>query len=288
MINFNNKYGIIGTSLQHTLSPMIYGYLARRHNINGSYSVLEINENELGGIIGTIRENGFGGINVTFPFKLSIVEYLDELDRDAQTIETVNTVKILNDKLIGYNTDIFGISTTLANKLKFNPASKTVVILGAGGAARACLKYLLDSNIGRIYIVNRTISKANDISRYFKKIYPASIITCDNSDEFNLLREEHKIDLVINAMSADKSVTLDMIRTLARNNLLDDTAFFDLNYGERALNTGLPNGVSDRIDGLFMLAAQAVKNFEIWHGHKSNPDEVYEYLTHELKRYRYA
>ena len=284
--NYSGGYGIIGTSLKHTLSPMIYRYLANKHNTEDIYSVIETSEDELGNTIELIKQRCLSGINVTFPFKQSIIDYLDGLDHDAQLIKSVNTVKIADNKMIGYNTDIFGIKATIENKLNFDSKDKVITIIGAGGAARACIKYFADKNVGKICILNRTMSKAIEIINHFKIQYPRFDITCLDTDHIN--DNEIKIDLIINTTSADKLITMGLLKLLADNKLLSNTAYFDLNYGERALTNDLPLSITNRIDGLYMLAAQAVKSFEIWHGRATDPDEVYEYLTHEQKRYQYA
>ena len=157
MINNKHKlYGIIGSSLGHTLSPLIHNYLFKKYQLNCSYSTFESKQSKLKDVLTGIKTLNISGLNVTFPYKEKLIPYLDKLDTTAQKTGAVNTIKNSRGKLTGYNTDIFGIQKTLQNKLKINIKGATVLLLGAGGAARACLVELIRQKPNKIIVFNDT------------------------------------------------------------------------------------------------------------------------------------
>ena len=155
-----NKFaGIIGYPLSHTLSPSMHNFIYQKLGIEIEYKKWEIEEHNLKSHIETINDEDFIGANITVPYKEKIVPLLDEIRDEAKFTGAVNTIVKNDNKLIGYNTDVFGIKKALDIKLK-NDVIKKAVIFGAGGAAKAALFVLLQRGLNNLTIVNRTKTNA--------------------------------------------------------------------------------------------------------------------------------
>ena len=103
------KFGIIGNPIKHSLSPVLHEYWFEKYGLEASYSIIEANDNDLKNIIDKIRKHELTGINVTLPFKQKIINQTDKIINDAQLTGSVNTILLDNDKVIGENTDVFGL-----------------------------------------------------------------------------------------------------------------------------------------------------------------------------------
>lgn len=272
-------YGIIGTSLKHTLSPSIYDFLAKEYVVNGAYSVFEIADSDLPGTIKAMRLLRIKGLNVTYPFKEKIIKYLDKIDAGAADIGAVNTVKNVNGVLTGYNTDRFGIEATFSRRLMISPRKKNVLIIGAGGAARACLGALMHSAPDTIVIINRTSAKAKMLKRNFAEKFNKTRFIAGSIENNAKITAKMKFDIIINAITTDKTCTGKVLHLLSESKLLDETRFFDMNYGHRALSDALPEGINCQADGLYMLAAQAARSFQIWHNKEVDTDRIFNFLN---------
>ena len=282
----NHKlYGIIGGSLRFSLSPMIHSYLFKKYKLNSCYSVFESNQSNLKDIIGGIRSLNIYGVNVTYPYKEKIVPYLDKLDSASQKAVAVNTIINRHGKLCGYNTDIIGFQQTIQNRLKINIKNKSILLLGAGGAARACMVELIRQKAGNILVANRDVSKATKMIKNFKSNLDIKAIDIGHIDRQKL---SGKCDLLINSTSADSSFVLNIIKALSNGKDFRNAKIFDMNYGLRSLpkiNQEFPNRY---VDGLYMLVAQAAASFNIWTGIKAEPDDIYNYMRRKLQDINYA
>lgn len=148
------EYGLIGEKLGHSYSKIIHGKLA-----SYEYSLIELDKKELDIFL---REKNFKGVNVTIPYKTTVIPYLDSLDASARKIGAVNAIVNQNGRLIGYNTDYYGFLYTLEHhniKIK----DEKVIVLGNGGAAKAIITVLKDLKASEIIIVSRSLDN-NTIS----------------------------------------------------------------------------------------------------------------------------
>lgn len=190
-----NKFAIIGNPLSHSLSPIMHNYWFNKYNINAEYELLEIEEKEIKNVINKVKDKEIKGINVTLPYKKSVIPFLNKAINDANETHSVNTIMLdENHNLIGENTDVFGFQAaylkSIPNQEKKN---KKVLILGAGGVAPSIILALLKSNIFNISISNRTHEKSLFLKKKFNSI---NVIKWDDcSKEFD------KFDIVINATS---------------------------------------------------------------------------------------
>ena len=189
------KYAIIGNPISHSLSPIMHNYWFKKYNINAEYELINIRESEIQSVINKIKNREIKGINVTLPYKKSVIPFLNKIINDANETHSVNTVMLDdNENLIGENTDVFGFQAaylkSIPNQEKKN---KKALILGAGGVASSIVLALIKSNISDIFLTNRTYEKALFIKKNFKRV---------NLINWNEISKElHKFDIVINATS---------------------------------------------------------------------------------------
>ena len=163
------KYIVIGNPIEHSLSPKLHNHWLKENNIDGVYEMKKINQNEIKNVISGIRNYEITGINVTVPFKKEVISYLDKLSKEALATQSVNTIYLENDKVIGHNTDIFGFEHSLKN-LNFDLKDKKIFILGAGGVVPSIIYSLESLGALNISLSNRTKSKANDLKKLFENI----------------------------------------------------------------------------------------------------------------------
>ncbi|MEB3859990.1 MAG: shikimate dehydrogenase [Desulfurococcales archaeon] len=260
------RFALVGRGVSGSLSPRMYNWFFRARGYRASYEVVDVDDG-LDSIIGMLRE--LDGFNVTIPFKVSIISFLDGVEGAAKHIGAVNTVKAHNGRLIGYNTDHAGFLYAL--RLSGNTRYDTALIIGAGGASRAAL-YALRGLVRRVYIVSRTghtaVSLATTaLSWGFEYSHGAK-----RGD--SIVNEAvSKSDLIVNASpvgSDGVSVPIDVGR------LEEPCTVIDMVY--RPLNTPLLEAAMragcTTIDGLWMLAAQASENLKLWLNADVPPPEL--------------
>jgi len=244
----NKLYGLIGKKLSHSYSVEIHKAIMSELQINGDYKLFELKEDELEDFIVNPAEN-LHGASVTIPYKIDVMDYLDEISSEAKNIGAVNTIKFKKGKTSGYNTDYFGFSMML-DYFNISVANRDIVVLGTGGASKAVIQYLKDSHCKTITLVTRTIDKSID--------YDVDTITYD---ELASLNKDIVINTTPNGMypNIDSSpVSIDQIKGIE--------AAVDVIYNPEttkfmAIATELG---AKSISGLYMLVAQAIKAQEIW------------------------
>ena len=176
------KYLVIGNPIDHSLSPKLHNYWFKENNINAVYEKKQIEENDIEGIISEMRNGKIEGINVTVPFKKSVIPFLDEL-AISKKVPSVNTIYKKNDKIIGTNTDIHGFKLALL-QTKYNFKGRKILILGAGGVTPSIIYALEEMKPSNIMLSNRTKKKAEDLKRSFPKI---EIVEWGNIKDFDMI-----------------------------------------------------------------------------------------------------
>ena len=155
-----NLLCLIGNPVEHSFSPNIHNYLIKKNNLNMKYVCFNVKSGELENAIKGVKALGIKGCNVTIPHKVKIIDYLDEVDKNALLIGAVNTVKNEDGKLIGYNTDGIGFIKSITDK-GYDIAGKKVLIIGAGGAARSIAVEMASIGAKEINLRNRSIKNAS-------------------------------------------------------------------------------------------------------------------------------
>tara|TARA_B100001248_G_scaffold236355_1_gene199694 strand:+ start:1905 stop:2696 length:792 start_codon:yes stop_codon:yes gene_type:complete len=246
------KYFVIGNPINHSLSPLLHNYWIKKNNINAEYFKKELTLNKLEEFINDIRQEKISGANITIPFKKSIIPYLDILSPEAEKSQSVNTIALKDNKLVGYNTDIFGFEQAI-KKLNFSVKEKKVFILGAGGVVPSIILALKNMNASKINVSNRTKEKALDLKKRYEKI---GVLNWGEIPEF---------DLIINATSLGlKNETINLDLSKVGHNKL----FYDVIYNPSETNflhTGKNLGNLSE-NGKLMFIYQALASFELWHG----------------------
>ncbi len=255
------KYLVIGNPIEHSLSPLLHNFWIKKNNINALYEKQLLKGNEFEKILSDVRANKLHGINVTVPFKNTVIPFLDQLSDTAQKTQSVNTIFKSQNKLVGDNTDVYGFSEAI-KLTNFNPVNKKVLILGAGGVVPSVLLALKNMGVDQITLSNRTLEKAI----YLKKSFP--FIKVINWGEII------KSDLVINATSVgikqNEEIKLDYTKS-------NGQLFYDVIYNppETKFLENAKNSGKKAENGKNMFIYQAMKAFQIWHGIKPEiNDEV--------------
>ncbi len=262
---------VIGNPVKHSRSPQIHQYWLKHYGLDGSYELAELAPDQLAGFIEKLRHNENAGANVTLPYKSDVIGFLDDIDEDARSVGAVNTIYKRSEKLLGTNTDIYGFLTHLSlSAPDWLKNTKNVVILGAGGAARAILSAMKTSGVDNVYIANRTISRAQNLA---DEILPTAR-SVEMSKVQGILPS---MDLVINTTSLGMAGQLPLeldLSTLPGHAIVVDIVYTPLKT--RLLLEAENHGLI-AVDGLGMLLHQAVRGFELWFG--TRPE-----VTRELRQ----
>jgi len=272
--------GLIGFPIKHSLSPQIHNYLFRKYSLNYIYGCFEVRH--LKEAVKGLFNLGFVGFNVTIPYKEKIISYLDRVDKEAEVIGAVNTVRVNGEGLAGFNTDGRGFLKSL-EKFSFTPQGKAVLILGAGGGAKAAATYLAKAKVKRIavydIIYKKSISLKNRIEKFFPKI---EVITLKEKKEISL----REFDLVVNAtgVGLKKEDPSPIKLEGAKKHLV----VYDLIYNP-LLTSFLKEAKKKKllaINGLWMLIWQALEAEKIWLGINfyKEASTIYQILTRYLRK----
>jgi len=242
------KFFVIGNPINHSLSPELHNFWIKKNNINAIYEKIKLEEPELKNFINKLRNEQIHGINVTVPFKNKVIKYLDKLSLEVEITESVNTIYKSGKNIIGHNTDVAGFELGLRHS-KINVLHKSILILGAGGVVPSIIYSLISMGCKKIFLSNRTISKAENIKKRFGEI---EVLKWGEIPDF---------DMVINATSVGlKSDSLDI------NFNVKDKIFYDVIYNPKEtqfLKKAKENG--NKIEnGKFMFIYQANQSFSIW------------------------
>lgn len=266
-------YGLIGDPVEHSLSPLIQNSLAEMHGKNMVYLPMRVLEEDLEGAICGAHKLHINGLNVTAPHKEKVMKYLSEIDQTAKEIGAVNTLLWTEDGYKGFNTDIYGLERAFESD-GFEVSGKDIILIGAGGAARAVGVLLARLKASHIYILNRTKANANELSRRIIELYPYTEITVLGLDEFrNIPDFMTKKFNVIQASSVG-------LEKRDEAPILDDEFYnhvakgYDLIYNplETLFMRKVKANEGEAYNGMHMLLSQALGSFEIWHNGVGNEE----------------
>ena len=247
------EYLVIGNPINHSLSPELHNYWIRENGIKGIYSKKKLNENDLKEFFLKIKNKEINGANITVPFKRDVIPYLDQLSFESEKTQSVNTVYLKNDKIIGYNTDIDGFELAIKD-VNYEVKGKKVLILGAGGVVPSVIFALYKMGVLSITISNRTKTKVENLKSLF------------NDLEIADWNETSDFDMIINATSIglkkEDRLNLDLSK------FQNCEFFYDVIYNPKETNfikDGKNLGKKTE-NGKKMFIYQAAKAFKIWHG----------------------
>ena len=254
------KACVIGWPIKHSRSPMIHNYWLQKYDIAGSYQKVAVRPEELASFLQGLSDNGFKGCNVTIPHKEKVFEQVEVVDTVTKQIGAVNTVYFENNKQYGLNTDGYGFSSNIKTQVPgWSTKDKNCVILGAGGAARAIIAILLNEGASKITLVNRTITRAENLAREF-----GSRVEVVGFDDLQSCLPN--ADLLVNSSSLGMTGQPDFdisLAALSSNCVVSDIVYDPLET--QLLKQAKARG-NRTVDGLGMLLHQAVPAFEKWFG----------------------
>ena len=254
-------YGIIGHPIKHSISPGIHNFLFNYFHINAVYVAFDVESYMLKYTVNGLKALKIQGCNITLPYKEKIMKYIDEVDEEARIIGAVNTIKLEQGKIKGYNTDSIGFITSLKKHVP-HIGGKKVAVIGAGGAARAVVYALLKEN-AFVMVFNRTYEKAVKLKEKFKnvKVYPLS--------QEEMLKDAK---IIINATSCGLNKDDKML--FSPSILKKDAVFCELIYNETPLQYEARREGIKTIDGKGMLIEQALISFYIWTDKRASSNQL--------------
>ncbi|WP_373074761.1 shikimate dehydrogenase [Streptococcus infantis] len=273
---------VVANPIKHSISPFIHNSAFEATNTNGVYLAWEVDATELAETVANIRRYQMFGINLSMPYKEQVIPYLDQLSAEACLIGAVNTVVNREGTLIGYNTDGKGFFKSLPS---FKISRKRLVLLGAGGAAKAILAQAILDGVSQISVFVRS-SSMEKTRPYLEKIQNATGFRVDLfalEDVQNLQDSITQADLLVNATSVGMDGSSQPIPTsivLPEKLMVADVIYqpFETPFLKWARNQG-----NQSINGLGMLLYQAAEAFELWTGKEMPTDQIWELLKQKYQ-----
>lgn len=255
------RVGLIGDPVAHSLSPAMQQPALDLLGIAATYELWPTTAAELAARIAGLRDVDLLGANVTVPHKQAVMPCLDEVTTLALRAGAVNTIVLRDGRLVGDNTDVHGFATSLSDVCR-NVASRSALILGAGGAARAVVLALEAMGVERIVVANRDVARAE---RLAADLAPAPVHVATN-DPRGFEREVRRTALLVNATSlgwrrGETPFPAVLVKMLPRNALVVDLTYRDTDLLQMARARGLGT-----LDGLAMLVHQGARALELWTG----------------------
>lgn len=273
----SRKLCVIGDPVTHSKSPLLHNTMCRLLGLDYEYACRTVKREELTGFLTAVRGENCAGFNATMPFKELLLPYLDRLDLLAKKLGAVNTVCIKDGKLYGYNTDCPGYIAALRSR-GFDPAGKTAVLLGAGGAAKAVALGLSEAG-AEVLVANRTPGKVNAVTTLSPdKIRPVSWPSA-------ALPELARAGLLVNATSLGMAGQgqfddFTFLRSLPKSCLVSDLVYHPA--PTELLKNAAALGLAT-IDGFPLLIHQAILALEHFTGQAIDPAAVLPALEAALK-----
>lgn len=251
--------GVIGWPVAHSKSPLIHRFWLAKLGLDGDYGRFPVHPDDLGAAIRALPALGLRGVNVTVPHKVAVMAHLDRVDPVAAAVGAVNTIVVEDGRLVGHNTDVAGLREGLTG-VDLHAAS--IVLIGAGGAARAAVAALSGSGCQELLVVARDPTRAVELTRGFD-VFGVGVL-------FGGLASVLATgDVIINAsplgMAGQAAFAVEAIEAMARSTAY---AVFDMVYApvETVLLSTARSRGRATIDGLVMLIGQAAAAFELFYG----------------------
>jgi shikimate dehydrogenase len=273
-INSSTKLlGIVGYPIKHSLSPTLHTLLAKKYDLNFVYLAFEILPENFKFIKNAVVTLDICGLNVTIPYKEKIIPYLDELDKEAKYIGAVNTVVNKNSKLVGYNTDIYGVTKSLEN---VNVENEEAVVIGCGGVSKAIICAFEELGVKKVYIYDIDKNKTQQIKEKFGNF----VVILKQKDVNNVVSN---VKIVVNAtplgMKEDDLPPFDL-QKIKKEHIIYDVVY---NRETELISFAKSVGCEKVINGVEMFVYQAEQSFFLWTGVKPDTKFMFK-LMNKLSR----
>ena len=270
-----DRYAVMGHPIAHSKSPFIHRRFAADTGEPVAYDALLVEPGGFRDAVERFRAQGGRGLNVTIPFKEEAFALASRRAGRAERAGAVNTLWFDDTAVCGDNTDGIGLVRDLTRNLAVDVEGRSVLLLGAGGAARGVVGPLLDERPRRLVIANRTTSRAVDLARRFEGQGPVGVVALDALPAGGF-------DLIVNATAASLAGALP---PLPRGTLHPGGVAYDTAYAARPtpfVDWGAGQGAAVATDGLGMLVEQAAESFRLWRGREPRTGPVIEALRAHL------
>ena len=252
-------FGVIGSPIAHSLSPAMHSAAFRARNMDAVYSAFDVPPAHLKPILKALVLAGVEGLNVTVPLKERVIPLIDQVHASAKALGAVNTLVIANRKLVGYNTDAAGFVAALKEMGRLPKAGEQVIVLGAGGAARAVVWALVMMGGLRLTIANRSLPKARSLAAQAKKWRAGQFIEAVSLRSIKVSHADWLINATSLGMKSGDAPPVDVSR------LRSSARVYDLIYHRQ---TELVRAARRRgcvaSGGLSMLLYQGAQSFRLW------------------------
>jgi shikimate dehydrogenase len=271
--------GVIGYPLKHSVSPDFQQAALDYCKLNMRYEAWEIKADDLPSAIDRLRQPQNLGANITVPYKEAVIGLLDQIDNFAELVGAVNTVVNRDGRLAGFNTDAAGFLKALHEDAGFEPENKEVLILGAGGAARAVSFALLQEKVNTLIIANRSLAKAESLAGALAKQVANSKMKTEIAavalPSANLTKVVVHCQLIVNCTTVGmKHSSGERKSPLASRVIPKDALVYDLVYNpsKTPLLKMAKAAGAKTIGGLPMLVYQGAASFKLWTGREAPLD----------------
>ena len=274
-MSLNDRYVVIGNPIAHSKSPQIHARFAEQTSQSIQYERLLAPLDAFDQTVKSFITSGGLGANVTVPFKLDAFRASTQLSTRARAAEAVNTLRFDAGEIFGDNTDGVGLVRDIVHNAKFTISGKTVLLLGAGGAARGVIQALLAESPSQLIIANRTPERASELVEQFAHEANGLLQASSFADL------KSNFDLIINATSASLASELPSVPA----SIFSSQSFvYDMMYSSHLtlfMQLATSHGAITR-DGLGMLVEQAAESFFVWRGVRPETASVYQWLRTQL------
>ena len=269
------RAAVIGDPINHSLSPKLHNFWLQKYHINGSYEAIHVKAEELDSAVKSMVEAGYAGFNVTIPHKEKIFQLCQTKTAKALLTKAANTITISNNHtLIADNSDCDGFLNNLKfSQPNFELKNQNAFLIGAGGAARAIVYTLINSEVKNIFISNRNAEKAQNLIADFQNFAAEKKVHLKFLAEDTFATQLENCDLLINSTSLGMQGQPKLKINL--NHLKKTAIVYDIVYKPlitELLKTAQSQG-NQIVTGLGMLAFQGMVGFENWFGKKPEIDE---------------
>lgn len=273
-------YGLIGNPVAHTLSPQIHNTIASMYGHNLVYVPFHVEKNLEAAVAGAYALN-IAGINITVPYKNDVLSCCKEIDSLAAKIDSVNTLVRTNDGYKGYNTDMMGLYRSFC-KEKITLNQEHIIMIGAGGAAKAVATLCAEYGVGKIYLVNRTVEKAVELKKHIQSHYPSCEIVTLGLNETSKIPEGKYTTI--------QCTSIGLTPEIDKAPIEDDSFYnkikvgYDLIY--KPWNTKFMQKTRQAggraVNGLGMLLYQGIIAYELWN-HITIQEENIAFITQQIE-----
>ena len=274
------QLGVIGYPLSHTLSPVFQQAALDYHAIPVTYSAWPTPPESLPETVERLRGEDYMGFNITIPHKEQLLDLVDDVNDMARNVGAVNTVVNRNGVLTGHNTDTYGFVRSLKEKAGFDPRGRSVLLLGAGGAARAAAYALAGEGIDYLTIANRTVARAESLAKDVGEVLgKVSVVSLEQVTE--------DADLIVNSTSVGMASGDGAGRNpMGATPIPRDALAYDMVYtpAETPFLRSARQAGAPVLGGLWMLIYQGAAAFELWTGKRAPVDVMHQAAQQALEQ----